>query len=187
MQNFDLTTLPRCDAKTKQGGRCQRYGTKRNGRCKLHGGRSTGPKTDIGKLNSSTNSGGLFARLTNSCFPTQEDIRVAIETYKNLMSFLNNKEIDWETLDIFIGNNLLKLERFKYLIAIATKDISTTTNIQQALDNYYMHNGNEHLRFHSINVQPQFGPFKRESYKSSSTMRMLFPNRKDYEQTETKI
>lgn len=164
MPNFDLTTLTRCNAKAKHGGKCQRYGNKINGRCKLHGGKSTGPKTDMGKLHSSANSGGRLMRLTNSHFLAQEDIRSAIEIYERLVSFLNGDKINWEQLDLLIGNNLLKMERFKYLVAMILEDITAMANIQQALDNYYMHNGSEHLRFHSINVQPQFGPFKRRNY-----------------------
>ena len=37
---FDLSTLPRCGAKTRVGTPCKRVGNLRNGRCKLHGGRS---------------------------------------------------------------------------------------------------------------------------------------------------
>lgn len=40
---FDLTTLPNCGAKTRSGGLCKRKGNIRNGRCKHHGGASTGP------------------------------------------------------------------------------------------------------------------------------------------------
>ncbi|ELA6921381.1 hypothetical protein GNY17_10400 [Vibrio parahaemolyticus] len=177
MPSFDLTTLSRCNAKTRQGGRCQRYGNKINGRCKLHGGNSTGPKRDIGKLYSSANSGGTIVRLVNSCLPTKAEKEanelVAIHTYETLMSFLSEEEINWRELDAFIGKNLLKLERFKYLIAMVTGDITTTTNDQQALDNYYIYNGAAHLHFHSINVQPQFGPFKRDSYNSPSTTKRL--------------
>ena len=33
----------KCNAKTRNGGQCQRIGNRKNGRCKLHGGNSTGP------------------------------------------------------------------------------------------------------------------------------------------------
>ena len=48
---FNLSTLPKCGAKTRSGKTCQRYGTKHNGRCRLHGGRSTGPKRDTSSVN----------------------------------------------------------------------------------------------------------------------------------------
>lgn len=36
---YDLTTLPRCDARAKRTGRpCRRYARKQTGRCRLHGG-----------------------------------------------------------------------------------------------------------------------------------------------------
>jgi hypothetical protein len=40
---FDLTTLPICGARTRSGGLCKHKGNIRNGRCKRHGGDSTGP------------------------------------------------------------------------------------------------------------------------------------------------
>ena len=40
---FDLTTLPICGARTRSGGLCKHKGNFRNGRCKRHGGASTGP------------------------------------------------------------------------------------------------------------------------------------------------
>ena len=40
---FDLTTLPICGARTRSGSLCKHKGNIRNGRCKRHGGASTGP------------------------------------------------------------------------------------------------------------------------------------------------
>ena len=40
---FDLTTLPICGARTRSGALCKHKGNLRNGRCKRHGGASTGP------------------------------------------------------------------------------------------------------------------------------------------------
>ena len=40
---FDLTTLPICGARTRSGDLCRHKGNLRNGRCKRHGGASTGP------------------------------------------------------------------------------------------------------------------------------------------------
>ena len=40
---FDLTTLPICGARTRSGGLCKHKGNIRNSRCKRHGGDSTGP------------------------------------------------------------------------------------------------------------------------------------------------
>ena len=39
----------RCGAKTRAGGKCQRWPNKGKRRCKLHGGMSTGPKTEEGR------------------------------------------------------------------------------------------------------------------------------------------
>ena len=38
-----------CNAKTRSGGGCKRFGNIKNGRCHLHGGKSTGPRTDEGR------------------------------------------------------------------------------------------------------------------------------------------
>ena len=38
-----------CNAKTRSGGVCRRFGNIKNGRCHLHGGKSTGPKTAEGR------------------------------------------------------------------------------------------------------------------------------------------
>ena len=38
-----------CNAKTRSGGDCKRFGNFKNGRCHLHGGKSTGPRTDEGR------------------------------------------------------------------------------------------------------------------------------------------
>lgn len=40
---FDLTTLPICGARTRSGSLCKHKGNTRNGWCKRHGGASTGP------------------------------------------------------------------------------------------------------------------------------------------------
>jgi len=40
---FDLSTLPICGARTCSGSLCKHKGNNRNGRCKRHGGESTGP------------------------------------------------------------------------------------------------------------------------------------------------
>ncbi len=43
VNQFDLSTLPTCGARTRSGGLCKHKGNLRNGRCKRHGGASTGP------------------------------------------------------------------------------------------------------------------------------------------------
>ena len=44
---FDLRTVRKCGAKTRNGSPCRQPAMK-NGRCRLHGGKSTGPKTQEG-------------------------------------------------------------------------------------------------------------------------------------------
>lgn len=44
----DLSTAPRCGAKTRKATSCRGPAMK-NGRCRMHGGSSTGPKTPEGK------------------------------------------------------------------------------------------------------------------------------------------
>ena len=39
----------RCGARTKLGGECQRPAVKKTGRCTRHGGKSTGPRTQVGR------------------------------------------------------------------------------------------------------------------------------------------
>lgn len=43
---------PLCGAKTRKGTSCQAPGNGKGGRCKLHGGKSSGPKTQEGKMRS---------------------------------------------------------------------------------------------------------------------------------------
>ena len=38
-----------CNARTRSGDACRRFGNVKNGRCHLHGGKSTGPRTDEGR------------------------------------------------------------------------------------------------------------------------------------------
>ena len=38
-----------CNARTRSGNACRRFGNVKNGRCHLHGGKSTGPRTDEGR------------------------------------------------------------------------------------------------------------------------------------------
>ena len=40
----------RCGARTKLGGECQRPAVKKTGRCTRHGGKSTGPRTQAGRI-----------------------------------------------------------------------------------------------------------------------------------------
>jgi len=40
----------RCGARTKAGGECQRPAVKQTGRCTRHGGKSTGPRTQAGRI-----------------------------------------------------------------------------------------------------------------------------------------
>ena len=44
-----ISNYPRCNAKTRAGGRCQKPPLQTKTRCRLHGGASTGPKTAEGK------------------------------------------------------------------------------------------------------------------------------------------
>ncbi|PJC21598.1 MAG: hypothetical protein CO065_02350 [Comamonadaceae bacterium CG_4_9_14_0_8_um_filter_57_21] len=49
LPNSASTVPTPCGAKTRTGTPCKRLDTARNGRCRLHGGKSTGPKTEVGK------------------------------------------------------------------------------------------------------------------------------------------
>ena len=44
----DVSTAPRCGARTRQGTPCQGPAMRNRQRCRLHGGKSTGPKTAEG-------------------------------------------------------------------------------------------------------------------------------------------
>ena len=59
---FDLSTLPRCGARTRQGKLCNRYGNRINGRCRLHGGRSTGAKSNRQGVNNPNFKTGYHTR-----------------------------------------------------------------------------------------------------------------------------
>lgn len=45
-----------CGAKTRSGGRCQRAPLEGSKRCALHGGKSTGPKSEVGKAKVAKNA-----------------------------------------------------------------------------------------------------------------------------------
>ena len=54
-----------CNAKTRSGGGCKRFGNVKIGRCHLHGGKSTGPRTedDQKRLTASKTIHGRFTKV----------------------------------------------------------------------------------------------------------------------------
>ncbi|PRP68711.1 hypothetical protein BUE93_20820 [Chromobacterium amazonense] len=64
--------MPKCGAKTRSGGTCQRNALRGSRRCALHGGKSTGPKNQRGNKNAAS-PGSLYSQ-----FLTEEE-RAAFE------------------------------------------------------------------------------------------------------------
>nr|WP_199065080.1 HGGxSTG domain-containing protein [Chromobacterium sp. ASV5] len=63
--------MPKCGAKTRAGGTCQRNALKGAKRCALHGGKSTGPKNQRGNKNAAR-PGSLYSQ-----FLTEEEREIA--------------------------------------------------------------------------------------------------------------
>jgi hypothetical protein len=72
-------TCPRCQATSKQtGNQCRAPASKGKMQCRFHGGKSTGPKTDAGKLACAA------ARTTQGGRETREQRRVRAEKFREL-------------------------------------------------------------------------------------------------------
>ena len=72
-----------CGARARQrNGLPCRQPSMKNGRCRLHGGKSTGPKTAQGKLNSARSNykNGLF---TNEAIAERAALREILQQWKN--------------------------------------------------------------------------------------------------------
>ncbi|MBM2884085.1 hypothetical protein JFK97_06745 [Chromobacterium phragmitis] len=63
--------MPKCGAKTRSGGQCQRNALRGSKRCALHGGKSTGPKNQRGNKNAAS-PGSLYSQ-----FLTEEEQALA--------------------------------------------------------------------------------------------------------------
>lgn len=149
MNRFDLASLPICGARKRNGGTCQRYGNKQNGRCKLHGGRSTGPKTQQGKLKVATNA------IQNSIlwFGVQTPNKALL--HEGIAAFTQLGNLPWheglpEPLDdviSLVAQHRIALEFIKNIIH---KQLGSEAMalIQNALDLYYKNRGSQHLEFH---------------------------------------
>jgi len=152
MAKFNLESLPKCGAKTRSGGTCQRYGNKTNGRCKLHGGRSTGAKTKEGKLavrvNALLNSFMWHFNTHVAIKIKKTDINNAISAYIKLLELSKEKEKEAYNETIAITKQFrVELETVKYYIAKCEGPESLLI-IQSALDCYYKDTGSKHLYFH---------------------------------------
>ena len=152
MAKFNLNSLPRCGAKTRNGNPCQRFGNKINGRCKLHGGRSTGAKTKEGKLAVKLNP--LFNAFTwyfNTQFDLvikQDDANIAIAAYFRLIELSGYSTPDTYTEMIEVVKACrTELEALKYYIA-EYDGTEALLLIQSALDHYYKDTDSNHLHFH---------------------------------------
>lgn len=146
MPRFDLNTLSRCGAKTRNGTPCQRLGNKRNGRCKLHGGHSTGAKTEEGKLISSQNAlKTVPAAIISGMISPKYQIR-AIHAITQLNELMSHFPIDWCRVCDIVSRERIPLEMFKY--HYLKQDIDTFVLLQSALDGYYQHTASPHLAFH---------------------------------------
>ncbi|QSX33956.1 hypothetical protein JYB87_01490 [Shewanella avicenniae] len=152
MARFNLDKLPRCGAKTRSGGTCQRYGNKVNGRCKLHGGRSTGAKTKEGKLALRVNALlNAFVWHFDKHFYRdikKDDIEKAISAYLLLCDLTKLKTADTgKKATEIVRQYRVELETMKYHIE-GNEGPEALVLIQSALDHYYKDNATEHLKFH---------------------------------------
>jgi hypothetical protein len=87
---------PTCGAKAKSTGKpCQLYPCK-NGRCHLHGGKSTGPKTERGKIRSN------YARLTHGCYSQFEQ-----EEYRKMRAEMKQSKELIKHVDSLVSSSIL--------------------------------------------------------------------------------
>lgn len=150
-QKFELTSLPLCGAKTRNGGACKRRGSKLNGRCKFHGGKSTGPKTRTGKLNSSKNAGKRWpdwamGRLSNKDKALFEESLSAVRLITHRLNTPNKPITDTE-LNLIVSRHRVALEVMKFAILYHEGEEAFIL-LQSALDHYYQDLGNKHLACH---------------------------------------
>ena len=145
-KRFNLESLPLCGAKTRSGEPCKRRGNKRNGRCKLHGGKSTGAKTEQGKMASRLNALKQFP-----CWYFGEPIPIhyqqrAYRCFELLHVLMTTQPIDWQQVFHLIDVNRIPLEMLKYQIMELTS-ANELLMLQVALDRYYQEQNSAHLSF----------------------------------------
>lgn len=152
MTKFNLDSLPKCGAKTRNGKPCKRYGNKVNGRCKLHGGRSTGAKTKEGKLAVRVNA--LLNEFTWYCNNRfymkikKSDMHNGILAYLELIELTNMKALELkDEVYKIVEQYHVELEMSKYYITMR-EGADALIIIQSALDHYYKDTAAQHLYFH---------------------------------------
>ncbi|WP_419239489.1 HGGxSTG domain-containing protein [Photobacterium leiognathi] len=143
---FQLDSLPLCGAKTRQGTPCKRRGNKKNGRCKLHGGKSTGAKTEQGKLASRVNALKLFPSWYFGEPLPQSIYDRAYRSFNELMVLLTKQPIDWVEAYAIIKRDRIPLEALKYDLA-SKSNLDTFIALQALLDFYYQEENAPHLAF----------------------------------------
>ncbi|OCH25792.1 hypothetical protein A6E13_18860 [Aliivibrio fischeri] len=156
MTKFNLEALPLCGAKTRSGLPCKRRGNKKNGKCKLHGGRSTGAKTELGKIVVARNAHKEFPHDVINPILDEKHIQQSLNTYVKLEALMSKTTLDWSSIFNLIEHNKISLEAAKYFLL---RQISTDAFllIQTALDSYYQEVGEHHLSFHAYT--PMFMPY----------------------------
>ncbi|EHR6713959.1 hypothetical protein HJ030_21100 [Vibrio parahaemolyticus] len=150
-KRFDLTNLSLCGARTKSGRPCKRRGTKHNGRCKFHGGKSTGPKTRLGKLKSSKNAGKRWpdwalGKESNQEAALYDEAIKTLELIKHRLSTPGHPITDTELNEI-IEYHKESLEVMKFAI-LQHKGPDAFILVQSALDHYYQDSDYQHLACH---------------------------------------
>lgn len=151
MKKFDLESLPLCGAKTRSGTPCKRKGNKRNGRCKLHGGRSTGAKTEAGKMASRINARHQFPGWVFGSFEKSDEALLAraLSCAKQLQKLVSDRSVSHkkpELIHQLVEPNLIPLEAMKFVV-LQIYGVELFITIQAALDYYYQDKNAEHVKF----------------------------------------
>lgn len=165
---FDLTNLPFCGAKTRAGTPCKRRDSKINGRCKFHGGRSTGPKTRMGKLKSSQNAGKklptwTICKISDNEKALYREANQALERIKNLEPNIPKRGNN--ALNRIVGRHREALEVMKFLI-LQEQGKNAFILLQGALDHYYQDTGAPHLECHiyyTLISHPHFSRWRSQA------------------------
>ncbi len=145
---FDLNTLPFCNAKTRSTGKpCKRRGNLVNGRCRLHGGKSSGPKTEAGKIASRSNSRIIPSDAFMLRAARTEYVYRAEYAFNELIAMLLEADKpNWREVYKVIEDHRIPLEIMKYQISDQYGEFFFFF-VQSCLDNYYTSKNSEHLKF----------------------------------------
>lgn len=127
----------------------------------MHGGKSTGAKTEYGKLVVSRNAYPDFPYDLVESFISKENYVRGINAYDALLRLMFEVEVDWHAILKLVEVEQIPLEATKYML-MYHHDPEALIIIQIALDSYYMDVGAQHLLFHSYTPMSSHPKYYRQ-------------------------